>query len=56
MGWNGGYCGRCEPCRGGDFFACVTGQITGINLDGGYAEYMVAPALFAVPWFVFGLL
>src|SRR6266542_6343400 len=44
LGWNGGYCGRCDPCRRGDFFACVTGQITGITLDGGYADYMVAPA------------
>jgi D-arabinose 1-dehydrogenase-like Zn-dependent alcohol dehydrogenase len=43
VGWNGGYCGRCDPCRRGDFFACVTGQITGITLDGGYAEYMIAP-------------
>jgi D-arabinose 1-dehydrogenase-like Zn-dependent alcohol dehydrogenase len=44
VGWNGGYCGRCDPCRRGDFFACVTGQITGITFDGGYADYMVAPA------------
>jgi D-arabinose 1-dehydrogenase-like Zn-dependent alcohol dehydrogenase len=42
VGWNGGYCGVCEPCRRGDFFACVTGQVTGITRDGGYAEYMVA--------------
>src|SRR5438105_14027072 len=28
VGWNGGYCGRCNHCRRGDFFACVTGQIT----------------------------
>jgi D-arabinose 1-dehydrogenase-like Zn-dependent alcohol dehydrogenase len=44
VGWNGGYCGRCDPCRRGDFFACVTGQITGITIDGGYADYMIAPA------------
>lgn len=44
VGWNGGYCGRCDPCRRGDFFACVTGQITGITSDGGYAEYMIAHA------------
>jgi D-arabinose 1-dehydrogenase-like Zn-dependent alcohol dehydrogenase len=43
VGWNGGYCGHCDPCRRGDFFACVTGQITGITCDGGYAEYMIAP-------------
>jgi len=43
IGWNGGYCGRCNHCRRGDFFACVTGQVTGITFDGGYAEYMIAP-------------
>ena len=42
VGWNGGYCGRCDPCRRGDFFACVTGRVTGITHDGGYAEYMIA--------------
>src|SRR5271163_3345751 len=44
VGWHGGYCGRCDPCRHGDFFACQTGQVTGITFDGGYAEYMIAPA------------
>jgi D-arabinose 1-dehydrogenase-like Zn-dependent alcohol dehydrogenase len=44
VGWHGGYCGHCEPCRRGDFFACVWGQITGITYDGGYADYMVAHA------------
>jgi len=44
IGWHGGYCGKCEPCRRGQFFACVTGQVTGITSDGGYAEYMVASA------------
>src|SRR5262249_4813536 len=33
----------CTPCRRGDFFACVTGQVTGITFDGGYADYMIAP-------------
>jgi len=45
-GWHGGHCGQCDPCRNGDFFGCsVALQITGISFDGGYAEYMVAPAL-----------
>lgn len=43
VGWNGGYCGYCEHCRRGDFFACVRGQVTGISFDGGYGEYMLAP-------------
>ena len=44
VGWNGGYCGYCDYCRRGEFFACVRGQVTGISYDGGYGEYMVAPA------------
>src|SRR5216683_3221104 len=44
VGWNGGYCGYCDHCRRGDFFACVRGQITGISYDGGYGEYLIAPA------------
>ena len=42
VGWHGGYCGHCEPCRRGNFFACVWGQVTGITYDGGYADYMIA--------------
>jgi D-arabinose 1-dehydrogenase-like Zn-dependent alcohol dehydrogenase len=45
VGWNGGYCGYCNSCRRGDSFACQTStQVTGISRDGGYAEYMIAPA------------
>src|SRR5438874_9866603 len=44
VGWNGGYCGYCDPCRRGAFFACVRGQTTGVTYDGGYGEYLVAPA------------
>ena len=44
VGWNGGYCGYCDNCRRGDFFACVRGQTTGVSYDGGYGEYMVAPS------------
>lgn len=44
VGWNGGYCGHCDPCRRGEFFACATGQVTGISYDGGYAGYLIAPA------------
>src|SRR5208282_5339083 len=44
VGWNGGYCGHCESCRRGDFFACSQTKVTGISHDGGYAEYMTAPA------------
>jgi alcohol dehydrogenase/propanol-preferring alcohol dehydrogenase len=44
IGWNGGYCGQCLHCRRGDFFACVDSPITGLTADGGYADYLVAPA------------
>lgn len=46
VGWNGGYCSQCDPCRGGDFFACDVENhtITGTTYDGGYGEYMVAHA------------
>jgi D-arabinose 1-dehydrogenase-like Zn-dependent alcohol dehydrogenase len=42
VGWHGGYCGHCEACHRGDFFACQWGQVTGITYDGGYADYIVA--------------
>jgi D-arabinose 1-dehydrogenase-like Zn-dependent alcohol dehydrogenase len=52
VGWHAAHCLRCNACRRGDFFACELGpKVTGIAFDGGYAEYMVAPAmaLAAVP-------
>jgi D-arabinose 1-dehydrogenase-like Zn-dependent alcohol dehydrogenase len=42
VGWYGGHCGECESCRRGDFIICQNLRITGINCDGGYAEYTVA--------------
>jgi len=45
VGWHGGHCGYCDSCRRGDFITCqVALQIPGIAYDGGYAEYMIAPA------------
>jgi D-arabinose 1-dehydrogenase-like Zn-dependent alcohol dehydrogenase len=52
IGWHGGQCGYCHNCRRGDFFACLNEHLTtGVTFDGGYAEYLVAPAsgLAAVP-------
>lgn len=52
VGWYGGSCGYCDSCRRGDFFACQTATlVTGITHDGGYADYMIAPApsLAAIP-------
>jgi D-arabinose 1-dehydrogenase-like Zn-dependent alcohol dehydrogenase len=42
IGWNGGYDGRCDACRRGQFFACRLNLTTGISSDGGYAEYAIA--------------
>lgn len=44
VGWHGGHCFECEPCRRGDFVLCQRERITAIHFDGGYQEYMVAPA------------
>ncbi len=43
VGWHGGHCRVCEPCRRGDFVCCEKLQIPGISYDGGYAEFMCAP-------------
>ena len=44
LGWHGGHCFQCDPCRRGDFVLCQNGKITAISYDGGYAEYMIAQA------------
>jgi D-arabinose 1-dehydrogenase-like Zn-dependent alcohol dehydrogenase len=44
VGWHGGHCFVCEQCRRGDFAMCVRRKVTGLDFDGGYAEYMIAPA------------
>ncbi|HEX7728376.1 MAG TPA: alcohol dehydrogenase catalytic domain-containing protein, partial [Terracidiphilus sp.] len=44
LGWHGGHCNFCEPCRRGDFVLCQNGPVSGINFDGGYADYVIAPA------------
>ncbi len=44
VGWHGGHCFRCNACRRGMFINCERAGITGITHDGGFAEYMVAPA------------
>src|SRR5437660_5941251 len=44
VGWHGGHDFVCEHCRRGDFPMCVNRKVTGIDFDGGYAEYMIGPA------------
>lgn len=43
VGWHGGHCFTCDPCRRGDFLNCKKQQVCGISYDGGYQEYMVCP-------------
>jgi D-arabinose 1-dehydrogenase-like Zn-dependent alcohol dehydrogenase len=51
VGWHGVHDFVCEQCRRGDFAMCANRKITGFDFDGGYAEYMIAPAtaLAAIP-------
>jgi propanol-preferring alcohol dehydrogenase len=41
-------CGRCEFCRRGEENLCPNAEFTGLNRDGGYAEYLAAEADFAL--------
>jgi D-arabinose 1-dehydrogenase-like Zn-dependent alcohol dehydrogenase len=51
VGWFGGNCGWCEQCRRGQLIDCEHGEIPGVTMDGGYAEYVLvhASALAAMP-------
>ena len=44
VGWHGGHCGQCDSCLRGDFIMCRFEKVSGFTVDGGWAEYMVAPA------------
>jgi len=51
VGWHGGHCNQCIACRKGDFGACEKSLTTGLHIDGGYAEYMIAhpEAMVSIP-------
>ena len=51
VGWHGGHDFTCEQCRRGDFAMCINRKVTGIDFDGGYAEYVIigAEAVAAMP-------
>ena len=36
--------GICEPCRRGDAVNCLNPAVSGVSMDGGYAEMMIAEA------------
>jgi len=40
-------CGRCRFCARGDENLCENALFTGYDVDGGFAEYVTAPAAFA---------
>ena len=47
VAWLNRTCGVCEFCRAGQENLCEDANFTGWTVDGGYAEYMVAPAAFS---------
>lgn len=44
VGWFGGSCHHCTPCRQGDFIVCDNLKVPGWAYDGGFAEAVIAPA------------
>ncbi|MFJ1654486.1 alcohol dehydrogenase [Streptomyces sp. NPDC088337] len=51
VGWFGGSCHHCTPCRQGDFIVCPNLKVPGWSYDGGFAERVIAPvdALARIP-------
>ena len=51
IGWMNHTCGTCDQCRRGNFNLCENARFTGLDIDGGYAEYVLADEgyLFALP-------
>ncbi len=49
VAWIYSSCGRCEYCKRGDDNLCAHFVATGRDRDGGYAQYMVAPAPYVYP-------
>ena len=47
--WLARACGECRFCRRGDENLCLTPTFTGWDVDGGYAEYVVADEQFVYP-------
>ncbi len=49
VAWLNWTCGACGFCRLGRENLCIRARFTGYNVDGGYAEYISAPADFVYP-------
>ncbi len=43
------HCGECSFCQTGDTNMCLKGRVFGVQTDGGYAEYVAAPAKQLIP-------
>jgi propanol-preferring alcohol dehydrogenase len=48
VAWVHWTCGECGFCREGNENLCVKQKITGVTVDGGYAEFIKAPASHAL--------
>ena len=48
MPWIYWTCGECEFCRAGNENLCAKQKITGVTVDGGFAEFVKAPASHAL--------
>jgi propanol-preferring alcohol dehydrogenase len=49
VAWLNHSCGQCSFCRQGKENLCTNASFTGYDVDGGYAQYTVAPASFVYP-------
>jgi alcohol dehydrogenase, propanol-preferring len=47
--WLGWTCGKCRHCRGGRENLCPRARFTGLDIDGGFAEWAVADERFCLP-------
>jgi propanol-preferring alcohol dehydrogenase len=47
--WLYSACGECEFCQRGEENLCPDAQFTGYDVEGGYAEFMLAEADYALP-------
>ncbi|CAM4324102.1 Alcohol dehydrogenase [Mycobacterium basiliense] len=44
VGWFGGHCNRCDPCRTGTFIHCANLKVPSWHYPGGYAASVTVPA------------
>lgn len=49
VAWLHASCGTCAYCRRGAENLCLAPRFTGYDVDGGYAEYLLAPEAFVYP-------